>query len=351
MRELPKTIFVGYGPDMISYYRCFLPAVALGVDYAAWVSDIKVSDINLVTGLGAQPPKLEDLFDYEVVVVQQARGVLWLNLIRELQGAGVTVLYEIDDYVHAARKNKSHELSGQFGAERLRQMELGMRGADGIICSTAYIARRYRAFNPRTWECRNGIDLKRYGWPRPERSGVTIGWAGGVGHKASLARWESAIRNVLRARPEARFVSVGHRAADLFVDEFGVGRVKALPTAGIEVYPASMTLFDVSIAPSAENNQFRGKSDLRWLEASAVGIPLVAHPDVYPDIEDGETGVHASTPDEVEAALLRLIDDTAERERIGATAHAYVSEHRRIEVAAGSWRDVLHEVKTPVVAT
>ena len=30
-----------------------------------------------------------------------------------------------------------------------------------------------------------------------------------------------------------------------------------------------MTLFDLSIAPSAENNQFRGKSDLRWLEASA----------------------------------------------------------------------------------
>ena len=75
-----------------------------------------------------------------------------------------------------------------------------------------------------------------------------------------------------------------------------------------------MTLFDISFAPSAENNQFRGKSDLRWLEASALGIPLVAHPDVYPEIEDGVTGVHARTPDEVEAALLRLVDD-AERAR------------------------------------
>ena len=73
----------------------------------------------------------------------------------------------------------------------------------------------------------------------------------------------------------------------------------------IEVYPASMTLFDIAIAPSAENNLFRGKSDLRWLEASALGIPLVAHPEVYPEIEDGVTGVHARTPGEVEAALLR----------------------------------------------
>ncbi len=105
-----------------------------------------------------------------------------------------------------------------------------------------------------------------------------------------------------------------------------------------------MRLFDVSIAPSAENNQFRGKSDLRWLEASALGIPLVAHPDVYPEIEDGVTGVHARSVDEVEAALLRLIDDDEERERIGAAAHDDVAEHRRIQVAAQSWADVLREV-------
>ena len=145
-------------------------------------------------------------------------------------------------------------------------------------------------------------------------------------------------------------MSVGHNAAALFAEEFGAERAVAYPTAGIEVYPATMSLFDLSIAPSAENNQFRGKSDLRWLEASAIGIPLVAHPDVYPDIEDGETGVHASTPDEVEAALLRLIDDRSERERIGRTAHEFVAEHRRIEVMAESWREVLDEVRAPVGA-
>ena len=63
-------------------------------------------------------------------------------------------------------------------------------------------------------------------------------------------------------------------------------------------------------------------------------MPLVAHPDVYPEIEDGVTGVHARTPEEVEAALLRLIDDAEERERIGRQAHEDVAEHRRIEVAA-----------------
>jgi glycosyltransferase involved in cell wall biosynthesis len=348
MSEIPKTLFLGLGTSVVAYYRCFLPAVALGADYAIWGDE---DPVRFGGGFGQRPPRTEDLFDYEVVVVQYGSGKGWLQLTRQLQEAGVTVLYEIDDYVHTARKSKTHEMAHAFGSERLRKMEMIMRVADGMICSTSFIARRYRSFNPRTWECRNGIDLKRYEYRRPPHDGVTIGWAGGVGHKASLARWEPALRAVLRARPEARFVSVGHAAAALFVEEFGHERALSLPTAGIEVYPASMTLFDVSIAPSAENNQFRGKSDLRWLEASAIGIPLVAHPEVYPDIEDGVTGVHASTPEEVEAALLRLIDDADERKRIGATAHEYVAENRRIEIMAESWRDVLTEVRTPAVAS
>jgi glycosyltransferase involved in cell wall biosynthesis len=104
----------------------------------------------------------------------------------------------------------------------------------------------------------------------------------------------------------------------------------------------------VAIAPSAENNLFRGKSDLRWLEASALKLPLVAHPDVYPEIEDGVTGVHARTPAEVEAALLRLIDDAAMRERIGTAAYAHVAEHRRADVTAEDWRAVLAGVGAPV---
>ena len=172
---------------------------------------------------------------------------------------------------------------------------MGMRTADGMICSTSWLAGRYRSFNKNTWECRNGIDLNRYDYKRPDRHGmVTIGFAGGVGHKASLARWEPALRSVMRQRENVRFVSVGAPAAAAFVEEFGRERAIAYPSATIEVYPASMTLFDISFAPSAENNQFRGKSDLRWLETSALGIPLVAHPDVYPDIEDGVTGVHAT---------------------------------------------------------
>jgi len=38
-------------------------------------------------------------------------------------------------------------------------------------------------------------------------------------------------------------------------------------------------------------------------------IPLVAHPETYPAIEHGVTGMHARTSGEVEQALLELVDD------------------------------------------
>jgi glycosyltransferase involved in cell wall biosynthesis len=344
--DLPKTIFIGWGQSVVAYYRCFLPALVLGTDYTAGMGDMP--RMGLTDGLTSGPLTIQDLFEYEVVVAQLPRGVGWLKLIRELQDAGVRVLYEIDDYVQGARKDKRHEMAEIYDADMINQFELPMRVADGVICSTEYLARRYRSFNPRTWICLNGIDLKRYEWPRPERTGVTIGWAGGVGHATSLSRWEPAVRAVMRARPETRFISVGYGFGNILAEEFGPERAVALPPTHIEVYPASMTLFDIAIAPSAENALFRGKSDLRWLEASAAKLPLVAHPEVYPEIEDGVTGVHARTPAEVEAALLELVDDGERRERIGRQAHEHVKANRRIEVVAEAWRDVLTEVVAPV---
>jgi glycosyltransferase involved in cell wall biosynthesis len=264
--------------------------------------------------------------------------------VRELQGHGIRVLYEIDDYIQSARKTKSHELSDVFDQEVVRDMELVMRVCDGIICSTDYLARRYLKFNERTWTCPNGIDYARYRHPKPPRTGITIGWAGGLGHKASLARWEAPLRSVLRQRPDTRFISVGHAAAAEYVEEFGAERAIAYPGTKLEVYPATMSLFDLAIAPSAENNLFRGKSDLRWLEASALGIPLVAHPDVYPEVEDEVTGLLARTPQEAETALLRLVDDAELRERIGRQAHETVAQTRRIEVVAERWRAVIEEI-------
>jgi glycosyltransferase involved in cell wall biosynthesis len=342
MAATPRTLFVGRGTTGVCWYRCTLPAMALGQDWVGAAGEPPA--LQFPTGLTAGSISFDDFASYDVLVLQQPAGVAWLEAIRDLQAQGVKVLFEIDDYVQSVRKTRSHELRNAFSKDYVRALELNMRVCDGVTVTTPYLAHRYRSLNPRVWICPNGIDLNRYDYARPAREGVTIGWAGGAGHVASMRRWLPAVADVLRARPEARFVTVGHPFALELRAEFGPERCVAIPFAELETYPASMTLFDVAIAPSGQNALFRGKSDLRWLEASALGIPLVADPEVYPEIEDGVTGIHAVEAEDAGEALLRLVDDASLRQRIGAAARAHIEAHRRIEVVAERWAAVLREV-------
>jgi glycosyltransferase involved in cell wall biosynthesis len=346
--SLPRTLFLGIGASGPAWYRAALPAAALGADWAG-VRGIP-PELRFVTGDTGRVRALEDLFGYDVVVVQQPRGREWVALIRELQARGVRVLYEIDDLLDAVRKVAGHEHAKTFDRQWVVASEMAMRVCDGVICSTEFLARRYASVNPEVSVCRNGLDLRRYDLTRLERETVTIGWAGGAGHEAAVKPWLPAVREVLRALPHARFMTVGAPYAELLEGEFGPERALAIPFGQLEAYPAAMSNFDIALAPAAATNFFRAKSDLRWLEASALGIPVVADPGVYPDVEHGLTGLHAATPAEAAGHLHALAGSRELRERIGAAAREAVTRTRRIEVVAEEWRAVLEAAVATEVA-
>ena len=346
--SLPRTLFIGISNGAVAWYRCALPATVLGCD---WVgvrgepSSFEVRGGNLPYAFS-----FDRVTDYDVVVVQQVSGREWLHAIRTWQEAGVTVLYEVDDWLHGVRRVEHHRHADQLDRAKVETYELCMRAADGIICSTDWLAARYRSLHRRTWTCRNGIDLLRYAYTRPERGHVGIGWAGGTGHQAAAKPWVAEVAKVMRERPDTTFVSVGQPFAKWLEAEFG-DRTLAIPFTALEIYPAAMTHFDIALAPAGKGDYFKGKSDLRWLEAAALSMPCIADPDVYPEIEHGVTGFHASTPAEAGAILRELVADRELRERVGAAAREHVAGHRTIQVAAERWADVLREaVAAPIAA-
>jgi glycosyltransferase involved in cell wall biosynthesis len=348
--SVPRTLFVARGSTTVGHYRCALPATALGAD---WVGALgEPGSLRLLTGRVPSEFTPADIASYDVVVLQQVSGRAWLRAINAWQAAGVTVLYEIDDWMHGARKLAGHGHADFYDRETIEAHELCMRACDGVICSTPWLARRYRSVNSRTFVCRNGIDLGRYAYTRPARAHVGIGWAGGTGHQGSVTPWLEGVAAVMRAHPGTRFTSIGQPFARTLAPEFGA-RVLDIPWTALEVYPAAMTHFDVALAPAADNDFFRAKSDLRWLEAAALGLPCIADPVVYPEIEHGVTGFHAATPAEMTEVLGTLVADAGLRERVGAAARAHVREHRSAQVAAEAWAAVLREVageRTPALA-
>jgi glycosyltransferase involved in cell wall biosynthesis len=175
---------------------------------------------------------------------------------------------------------------------------------------------------------------------------VTIGWAGGTGHAPALRPWLRELETVMDAHPATRFMTVGERRfTGPFAERFGADRVMEVPWAPLEVYPAAMANFDIALAPATNSGFFRGKSDLRWLEASALGIPVVADPVVYPEIEDGVTGINAATPAAARDAIRSLVGDPALRARIGSAARDYVRTHRSSAAVAPQWSAVFAQAR------
>jgi glycosyltransferase involved in cell wall biosynthesis len=343
---MPRTLFIGRGRGPVVWYRCALPAIVLGHDWIGASGD--PGELRIHTGLtpGQATP---DPDAYEVLVLQQPSGPAWLKAIRRWQAKGIVVLFEVDDWLHAIRKLADHDFKESYDRAAVEGYELCMRACDGVICSTAWLAQRYRATNPNTFVCRNGIDLKRYALTRPPREVVGIGWAGATGHRTSARPWIEGVGEVMREFEATRFWSVGQAFGEWLAPAFG-DRAISIPFSPFDTYPAAMTHFDVALAPAGKGNFFRGKSDLRWLEASALGIPVIADPDVYPEIEHGVTGFHARDAAEMVPLLRELVADRALRERVGAAARAHVSEHRRAEVAAQAWAEVLEAVAAGAVA-
>jgi glycosyltransferase involved in cell wall biosynthesis len=345
MSEHANVLFVGIDTSAQCWYRCALPARALGADWAGAAG--RPPQLAVRTGEARRPlASISDFAAYGVVVLQMPSGNEWVRAIRDLQAGGTRVLFEIDDYAHGVRNAKTHAAAETFDKKRLAELELAMRACDGIICSTDYLALRYRAFNPSVWVCQNGLDLARYALTRRERELVTIGWAGGTAHRPALLPWLRELLAVMDARPSTRFMSVGVAGyAAPFAERFGAERAVGLPWSLIEVYPAAMANFDIALAPATNSAFFRGKSDLRWLEASALGIPLVGDPVVYPGIEDGVTGLHAASPSAAREAILALIDDADLRRRIGKAAREHVREHRSSAAVAPQWVAALEQVR------
>jgi glycosyltransferase involved in cell wall biosynthesis len=333
MTELPRTLFVSGWPSPSAWYRIALPAERLGAD---WIGvDAGLSQI--IGAIGLRVP-YEDWFSYDAVVLQQPHGDAWLERIAELRAAGVTVLYETDDERRAIRGEEHRS-----GKELARMVEQAMRACDGAIFATDWLARQFRGVARRAFVCRNGLDLERFAVSKVDRPYVSIGWAGAFASHIGMRGWLGAVKAVLEERPDTRFVSVG---ADFSPALAGIApeRLTAIHGSMFESYPAPMSLIDIALAPTDGSRAFRAKSDLRFLEAAAVGAAVVGDPRLYGTIEHGVTGLHARTPTEVRAALLQLVDDAALRRRLAAAANAYVREQRTIDVTSADWAAALRDV-------
>ena len=321
---------------MVPWYRTGMPAFHLGCDWAGVIGE--PGELLMETSLKRGGHTMPEFDAYKMIVLQYVSGAKWLKQIRDWQAKGIKVIYEVDDFLHGVRKVKNHQAAKAYSASKLREFELCMRACDAMIVSTDWLAHRYSRYNENIYVCKICIEGSRHRrLELPQRKTINVGWAGGVGHAEPVEMWTPAIQSILDRYPRARFVSIGYNAAEM------IERPKQavhIPFTSIENFPAALCNFDIAIAPAARNNFFAAKSDLRWLETGALGIPLVADPFVYGEIEHKKTGWLANNPAAAVDGIEAFVQNPALRREIGAAAQKKILGERSIEHGLAQWEQV-----------
>lgn len=105
---------------------------------------------------------------------------------------------------------------------------------------------------------------------------------------------------------------------------------------------------DIGIAPLRDNQFNRSKSNLRWLEYSAMSIPTVAS-DVRPFSESIHTektnGYLCKTKSDWYERLKALIEDMSLRRLVGRNAYEMVRRDFNMDNVAKQYRAILQEIK------
>lgn len=268
------------------------------------------------------------------------------QIARGLKRVGVGVVWDNDDDIrtipedHPARRG----LQGFAGQHITADMTNMMKLADVVTTPTEALAARYRAMS--------GADVRVLEnflpptFERPERvmphgSAVRIGWLASPEHVGDLEqlRIREVLETLLQRHSHIEVVSIG---LDLGVRS---RRYEAFPFNVYAALPTVLSHLDIGIAPLADNDFNRIRSDVKLKEYAAVGLPWLASPTgPYAGLGEDEGG-RLVPDDRWHAELDALIRDADERRRLGFRGRRW-AEEEMIEHHIDRWEQVLQEAAT-----
>lgn len=272
-------------------------------------------------------------------------GLQTMQGIRETYGKPVVM--EIDDNILSCPAY--NPAAGSYNPEsEVRKITIQqMREADALIVTTPYLKELYSEFNDNIYVLPNAIDFELWGKaPRRRNKGkITIGWVGGANHNDDLLIVEPAIDYITSKYPQVEFV-FGHGMHPNFKGKKGVRWVQDF--ARIDKYPkfVSKLGFDIGIAPLVDNAFNRSKSNLRWLEYSALGIPTVASNVGHfkETVKHGHTGLLCDNEHDFIEHLESMINSTSLRKELAKNAKREVLTNWNIDNIVKDYGTVLQEI-------
>ena len=329
-RALQRVLFIsGSGASATLRYRVRLPEEALRS------RGVATRAVHYTDPVAA---RLADTADV-VVLYRVPAGAELLGLLADLRRRQTPplVTYDVDDLVFRAEHLSSMTFLGGFSAPDRQRFaaDVELRGqlagqADLLTASTAEVLAELATGHPAPAALLpNGAGLvgvrlaeSAVRVPRPTGR-LRVGYfAGSATHDADWSSIEPVVLEFLGSHPRAQLVLVGQVTPSSRVGALPSGQLQVLDAVPWRELPALLRTVDVNLAPLERAPFTEAKSAIKWLEAALVETVTIGTGTgpFTAAVDDGRTGVLASTAQEWAEALDRLAADPAGRAEMGAAA-------------------------------
>jgi glycosyltransferase involved in cell wall biosynthesis len=271
---------------------------------------------------------------YDAFLLQRTQSPLYATNIVEFSKSGKPFIIENDDNIwHHPDYNPAFYQKDEFGPDDGGQINIKfvteyMKRATAIITSTGPLSQEMSKMNEHVHVIPNYFNKCWIPQNMPKRTkakrAVIIGYPGSLAHYGDLKICIDAIKTVLINNPLAVFCCFG--AEYDFIKDLPRKQVLVIPAVkNVEDYLKILSTFDICIAPLLDNTYNRCKSWVKYIEPSALGIPVVAS-NVFPYriINDEVDGLLIKTKGKTYqdwvSALDNLVHDEEYRMSLGESA-------------------------------
>jgi GT2 family glycosyltransferase/glycosyltransferase involved in cell wall biosynthesis len=304
--------------------------------------------VEILLGATGGDLHLEAVEQADAILVQRdypGRLTDYRRVVDRARSRSIPVLFEVDDLLFELPADHPDRQSHHYAPTLLPAFG-ALSEADLVITTTDFLRLRLARFNPHAVVFRNRLDEALWAGPpaRPAVHGrsLGIGYFGTTTHAPDI--------EIVAAPLRALLDRYGERVAIRF---YGCPpppslrddpRVAWIPLAGgpYRDYVALLreAPVDIGIAPLADTDFNRAKSEAKFLEYSAAGIPGI-YSDVGPYravVRPGRTGWLARSQTDWVEHLTRMIEDGALRERMGELAYREAHSRWNLSACPENWR-------------
>jgi hypothetical protein len=350
LEQPKKLIKLAYADDGgCVWYRMIMPHQAL-----------KKAHPTLYEVVGDFKYTQEELQKASIVVVQRSQDINHLLNMNNWKSPKTKLIWDgDDDYLRVDDNNPMGH--GSMNPENVTGLNAWLKGVDAITVSTEYLKNYYlEAVKTKVpiYVMPNSIDFKVWDFHHGTRKEISrnkeyvvIGWHGGCSHQTDFEEahgWIYALAKKYYGK--IRFAAVGYNFFDL--PQYEGGGIRSMVdhydwSKDTVNFGRNLVMFDIGIAPLSKGVPFNlSKSNIKFLEYSALGIPTVATDiEPYKEIINGETGFKVdNSVDAWVDCISRLIEDAGLRDRIGENARAFVKKNYNLALEGERRHKIYEEI-------